>query len=71
MKVINKEVKECEFENGTKNTVLDLEYTHRWTKWRILVKDYVDDEKLYTYILKQLRVQVRNAFNAKKLKWEA
>jgi len=44
----------------TKTNVLDLEYTHKWTAWRILVKDYNDD--FYDYILKQLRVKVREYF---------
>jgi len=66
MRIINKEVKDCEFEDGTKNVVLDLEYTHRWEKWRILVKDY--DDSFYDVILKQLRLQVRDTFNERKLK---
>jgi len=43
--------------DGTKNTVLDLVYTHKWNEWRILVKDY--DDKYFDVILKQLRVKVR------------
>jgi hypothetical protein len=60
MKITNKEVKECEMPDWTKTKVLDLEYTHKWTAWRILVKDYNDD--FYDYILKQLRVKVREYF---------
>lgn len=60
MKITNKEVKECEMPDWTKTSVLDLEYTHKWTTWRILVKDYNDD--FYDYILKQLRVKVREYF---------
>lgn len=60
MKITSKEIKECEMPDWTKTNVLDLEYTHKWTKWRILVKDYNDD--FYDYILKQLRVKVREYF---------
>lgn len=67
MKVINKEVKDCKFTNWKETKVLDLHYSHRWKKWRILVQDYFDDEKTYNYILKQLRIQVRNKYNEKKM----
>jgi ribosomal protein L25 (general stress protein Ctc) len=67
MKIKSKEVKECEFTNSKKTTVLDLIYTHRWQEWRILVKDFQEND--YKNILKQLRVKVRENFN--KLKSEA
>jgi hypothetical protein len=60
MKITSKEVKECEMPDGTKTNVLDLEYTHKWVTWRILVKDY--DDETYDYVLKQLRVKVREYF---------
>lgn len=69
MRIISKEVKECEMANNwTKTTVLDLNYTHRGKKWRILVKDYNDDT--YEYVLKQLRVKVRENYNLTKGKWQ-
>ena len=61
MKIISKEVKECAMEDWSTTMVLDLLYTHRSKKKkRILVKDY--DDKNYDYILKQLRVKVREAY---------
>ena len=60
MKITSKEVKECEMPDGSKTMVLDLVYTHKWTTWRILVKDYNDET--YNYILKQLRVKVKEYF---------
>ncbi len=71
MKIRSKEVKECELEDWTKNTVLELIYTHRGTKWKILVKDYTDTEEVYQYILKQLRKQVKNLYVQEKMKSEA
>ena len=64
MKVIKKEIKECEFTDWKKTTVLDLEYTHRWEKWRILIKDY--DDVNYYDILKALRVEIRKLYNKSK-----
>ena len=69
MKVISKEVKECEVTSGKKETVLDLQYSHKWEKWQILVRDYHDS--MYSYILKQLKSKVRDAYNEQKLKSEA
>ena len=69
MKVINKEVKECELTTWEKNTVLDLIYSHRWKEGRILIKDYED--KFYDKILKQLRIEVRNSYNKQLIKEEA
>ena len=66
MKVINKEIKECDEKDWTKVTVLDLQYTHRWEEWRILIRDYSDD--FYDDILKQLRKAVRNNYTEQKLK---
>lgn len=61
MKVIKKKVKTCEETDGTKIKVLDLQYSHRWEKGQILVRDYEDS--MYSYILKQLRVKVRDNYN--------
>lgn len=69
MKVINKEVKNCELTSWIKETVLDLKYTHRWKEGRILVRDYNDE--LYAKTLKELRVEVRKAYNLQKIKEEA
>lgn len=65
MKILKKMIKECEETSWSKTIVLDLEYTHKWETWRILVKDYKDE--FYDIILKQLRVAVRNAYVEKKL----
>ena len=65
MKVIKREVKDCEETSWVKTTVLDLHYSHRWEKGRILVRDY--DDSMYTYILKQLRKEVRNHYNNNKI----
>ena len=61
MKVIKKEVKTCEETDGTKIKVLDLQYSHRGEKGQIFVRDYNDS--MYSYILKQLRVKVRDNYN--------
>ena len=69
MKIINKEIKECENTDGTKTYVLDLEYTHRWETWKILIKDY--KEEFYEEYLQELRKQVRNLYTEQKIKREA
>lgn len=60
MKIKNKQIKDCENPDWTKTIVLDLEYTHKWKVWRILVKDY--DDKFYEVILKQLRKEIKKYF---------
>lgn len=70
MKVIKKEIRDCTFE-WKENKVLIINYTHRWEKWEVMFKDYwhlVDDERAYNYILKQLRIQVKNLYAQEKLK---
>ena len=70
MKVTRKEIKECEYDNG-KEMVLFIDYNHRGEKWEVQIRDYghlVDDEQAYEYILKELRVQVRNTYNAEKMR---
>ena len=66
MKITSKKIKECEYK-WAKTMVLDLEYTHKWETWKILVKDY--DDKNFAEILKALRVQVRNTYNLTKNIW--
>lgn len=61
MKVIKKKVKTCEETDWSKIKVLDLEYSHRGERGQILIRDYEDS--MYDYILKQLRVKVRNHYN--------
>lgn len=64
MKILNKEILDCTFE-WEPNTVLSLDFTHRWRKGSIKVKDYEDTH--YWIILKQLRKKVREAFEEWKL----
>ena len=66
MKIINKEVKACENKDGTFTNVLDIEYTHKWESWRILIKDY--NPELDEEYFKELRKQVRNLYTQEKLK---
>ena len=66
MKITSKKIKECEYK-WSKTMVLDLEYTHKWETWKILVKDY--DDNNFAEILKALRVQVRNTYNLTKNIW--
>ena len=65
MKILSKEIKDCEFTSWEPTKVLEIIYTHRWKEpRRILVKDYNEsDEK---NILKQLRVAVREDYNLRK-----
>ncbi len=72
MKILKKEIRKCEETSWEKTTVLELEYSHRKEKWRILVRDY--DDSTYSYILKQLRIKVREAYklwslNNQRKKW--
>lgn len=67
MKVKNKEIKECTNPDNSKTTVLDLEYSHKWETWKILVKDY--DDKFYNVILKQLRKEVKKHYILNKKIW--
>lgn len=61
MKVLKKEVKICEETSWEKVKVLDLQYSHRWEKGRILVRDYKDSS--YNFILKQLRKEVKKNYD--------
>ena len=61
MKIISKEVKDCEETNGDKLKVLDLKYSHRGKQWRVLIHDY--DDVNYDAILTKLRVEVRDLYN--------
>jgi hypothetical protein len=60
MKIISKEVKECEFTDSKKTKVLDIKYTHRGETGRILIQDY--DSALEDEYIKELRVKVRDAY---------
>ena len=67
MKIIKKEIKNCEFTDWIKTIVLDIIYKYKWKEWRILVKDFIEsDEK---NILKQLRVKVKENYNLNIEKW--
>lgn len=59
MKILTKEVKNCEDTAGKTTCVLDITYSHYGKKGRILVRDYNEDN--YDSILKQLRKEVRKA----------
>jgi len=60
MKVINKEIRECESTAWEPITVLILEYTHRKKRGRIMIREY--DDKDYDEILKRLRKEVRELY---------
>lgn len=60
MKILKKEVRICEETNWNKVRVLDLQYSHRGEKGQIFVRDYNDS--MYSYILKQLRKEVRKTY---------
>ena len=66
MKITSKKIKECEYK-WSKTMVLDLEYTYKWETWKILIKDY--DDNNFKEILKALRIQVRNTYNLTKNIW--
>lgn len=68
MKIKSKEIKDCENPDGTRTSVLDLQYTYKWETWRVLIKDY--DDKFYSKILKQLRQEVRNYYILNIEKWQ-
>lgn len=67
MKILNKEVRVCEFE-WKENKILILKYSHKWENWEIQVMDYFDDDKTYNHIVKQLRKQVTNLYAQEKMK---
>lgn len=67
MKITKKKILEVEVENWDKINVLELLYTHKWEDGKILIRDYIEDEKGYKKILKQLRVAVRDNYNKFKL----
>ena len=66
MKVITKEVRECE-EEGGKTLVLILDYTHKGKEWRVMVKDYNDNT--YEYVLKQLKQAIGKHYQLTKSLW--
>ena len=65
MKVISKEIKDCEETNWDKVQVLDLKYTHKGETGRVLIHDY--DDVNYKEILKRLRVEVKNHYANQKV----
>jgi hypothetical protein len=67
MKITSKEIRDCTNPDNTKTQVLELFYTHKWEKGRILVKDY--DDSNFDVILKALRIEVRNQYNLTKTLW--
>jgi len=68
MKITKKEIKECEFTDWVKTLVLDIEYTHKRKKGRILIKDYkAEYEKDY---IKQVRKEVQKTYNITPTKWQ-
>lgn len=66
MKIIKKDIKECDTKEWVKTLVLDLEYSYKWNTWKILIRDYNDDN--YLIILKQLRKEVKTLFD-NTIKW--
>ena len=66
MKITSKKIKECEYK-WNKTMVLDLDYTYKWETWKILIKDY--DDNNFKEILKALRFQIRNNYNLTKNIW--
>ncbi len=60
MKIIRKTVKNCNETDWKEVKVLELEYSHMWERWTILIRDY--EEEKYDEILKQLRIEVRKAY---------
>ena len=61
MKVLKKQIKNCEDTGDNKMKVLDLHYSHRGEKGRILIRDYKDTD--YKEILKRLRLEVRKLYD--------
>ena len=60
MKILSKVVKECDTETG-KTIVLELGYSYKKKKWKVLIRDYNDE--YYEYILKQLRKEVKEVYD--------
>lgn len=68
MKIINKEIRDCEYTNWIKTKVLILDYSYKWETWQIQLKD-IDEwiiEKYFDKYLKILRKQVKNQYNLTK-----
>ncbi len=67
MKIISKEIKECENSDSTKTLVLEIIYSHKWETWKLLIKDY--EEKYEKKVIKQLRKKVQEYFLTKE-QWQ-
>lgn len=67
MKITSKEIRDCTNPDNTKTQVLEIFYTHKWEKGRILVKDY--DDNFYDIILKQLKKEVKKHYILNKKIW--
>ena len=67
MKITNKEIKECTLPNWDKTTILDLQYTHKWEKGRVLLDNY--DDKYYNKVLKLVRKAAIEQYNLIQEKW--
>lgn len=68
MKIISKEVKDCENPNWTTTKVLEVNYTHKWLSWKILIKDFIEEDE--ENVLKQLHSKVKEAYRNKDKKFE-
>ena len=67
MKILNQEIKECEFTTWVKTKVLDLEFSHKKLKrGRILIKDF--GWELTPKMLKEIRAEIRESYSNWKLK---
>ncbi len=60
MKVLEKKIKDCKNQLGQDEKVLEIQYSHKWERWEVFIRDY--NESMYTKILKQLRVEISNAY---------
>ena len=69
MKILKKNIRECEMPDWTKTMVLELDYSHKKFTGKIIVKDYNDIN--YHKILKQLRPEVVKAYNLTKEQWQS
>lgn len=68
MKILSKQIKECEETNWTKTTVLDLVFSYKHRKWRVLIRDYFNDNKTYAHIIKNLKEEIVKAYREWRLK---
>jgi len=60
MKIIKKIIKECDLCEWWTTKVCDITYTHKWETWKILIRDFIEEDE--DNVMKQLHKYVKESY---------